>query len=78
MRETVKCLNCGIIWVRVTAFGGSLEMNEDLMYNCPNCRSNAYESTPSPVHTEENDEGSKLAEAKREGMREVSNEVIKK
>ena len=42
MRETVKCKNCGIVWVRVTA-QYDLEMTENLMYNCPNCHSNWYE-----------------------------------
>lgn len=45
MRVEVKCLNCGIKWVRVTAEydGQHIELTEDLMYNCPNCNSNAYE-----------------------------------
>ena len=43
MRQVVKCLNCGITWVRVTTFGADLELIEDLMYNCPNCGSNYYE-----------------------------------
>ena len=40
VRQTVKCLNCGIKWVRVTNFGSTIEFTEDLMYNCPNCHSN--------------------------------------
>lgn len=44
MREIVKCLNCGIIWQRVTAFGVISELNDDLMYNCPKCGSNWYET----------------------------------
>ena len=46
MRQKVKCLNCGIKWERVTVFydGVSLELTENLMYNCPNCNSNYYES----------------------------------
>lgn len=43
MREVVKCLNCGLLWQRVIAFGLNVELNEDLMYNCPKCGSNWYE-----------------------------------
>ena len=43
MRRIVKCLNCGIIWSRVTTFGSTLELLEDLMYNCPKCDSNWFE-----------------------------------
>lgn len=45
MREIVKCLNCGMKWVRVTApyDGETLEMTENLQYNCPKCNSNYYE-----------------------------------
>lgn len=39
MRTVVKCLNCGIIWVRVIAVG-DLEMTVNLQYNCPACGSN--------------------------------------
>ncbi len=44
MRETVKCLNCGIKWERVTARydGEMIELNENLQHNCPNCNSNYY------------------------------------
>ena len=44
MRAVVKCLNCGIVWVRVTTWGPMSELTEDLMYLCPNCNSNWYES----------------------------------
>ena len=44
MRTIVKCLNCGIVWVRVTSWGTVLEMTEDLMYLCPSCHSNWFES----------------------------------
>ena len=44
MRITVKCNNCGITWVRVTTVGGGTEYTEDLVYNCPACGSNWYES----------------------------------
>ncbi|KKK95939.1 hypothetical protein LCGC14_2667780 [marine sediment metagenome] len=43
MQQAVKCLNCGIKWVRVTVFGPDIVLNEDLMYNCPNCNSNYFE-----------------------------------
>ncbi len=43
MRIVVKCLNCGIKWERVTSFGSNIELNDDLMYNCPSCGSNYYE-----------------------------------
>ena len=43
MRQVVKCLNCQIVWVRVTMFGCTTELTEDLTYNCPNCHSNWYE-----------------------------------
>jgi len=45
MRQIVKCKNCGIMWVRVTAQydGETVELTENLMYNCPNCNSNYYE-----------------------------------
>lgn len=46
MRELVRCLNCGIKWVRITTLydGKIIELTENLMYNCPNCNSNYYES----------------------------------
>ena len=44
MRTPVKCNNCGIKWVRVIAWGDSLELTEDLQYNCPNCNSNDYDA----------------------------------
>ena len=46
MRESVRCLNCGIKWVRITAQfdGTTIELTDNLMYNCPNCNSNYYES----------------------------------
>ncbi len=43
MRTVVKCLNCGLKWVRVIAVGTDLEMNYDLQYNCPKCGSNWFE-----------------------------------
>ncbi len=46
MRYLVRCLNCGIKWVRVIAISGGgsdTEYINDLMYNCPNCCSNWYE-----------------------------------
>ena len=45
MRQLVKCLNCGIKWVRVSAQydGVAIELTENLMYNCPNCNSNYCE-----------------------------------
>ena len=48
MRQIVKCLNCQIVWVRVTMFGCTCEATEDLMYNCPRCGSNWYESAEIP------------------------------
>ncbi len=39
MKTIVKCLNCGITWVRIIAYG-DLELTEDLQYNCPACGSN--------------------------------------
>jgi len=53
MRIEVKCLNCGIKWVRVTNFGSDIELTVDLMYNCPNCGSNLYE----PLRKENDDTG---------------------
>ena len=44
MRALVKCLNCGIKWVRVITFGPDTVLNEDIMLNCPNCNSNYYET----------------------------------
>ncbi len=44
MRTIVKCLNCGLKWVRIVTFGTDLETNCDLQYNCPKCGSNYYES----------------------------------
>ena len=49
MRQTVKCKNCGIIWVRVTSFGSELELLEDLVYFCPACHSNWYDELYSVV-----------------------------
>ncbi len=43
MRIPVKCKNCGLKWLRVTAFGTDLELTENLQYNCPKCGSNWYE-----------------------------------
>lgn len=43
MREIVKCLNCGIKWERIIAWGETIELTENLMYDCPNCNSNYYE-----------------------------------
>jgi len=43
MRVVVRCLNCGIKWVRVIAWGGVSELLEDLCYVCPKCGSNWYE-----------------------------------
>ena len=45
MRQIVICKNCGIKWVRITATydGSTIEMTENLMYNCPNCNSNYCE-----------------------------------
>ena len=43
MREIVRCLNCGIKWMRVIAYyDGTLELTEDLQYDCPACKSNYY------------------------------------
>lgn len=46
MRQPVKCLNCGLKWLRVTTFGSQLEMIDDLQYNCPKCGSNYCELLP--------------------------------
>ena len=43
MRTPVICKNCGLKWLRVIAWGSSLEMNEDLQYYCPKCGSNYCE-----------------------------------
>ncbi len=43
MRTPVICKNCGLKWVRVSAWGGISEPNEDLQYYCPRCSSNWYE-----------------------------------
>ena len=41
----VKCLNCGIIWRRMTADGnpGGTVSYEDIQVVCPACGSNAWE-----------------------------------
>ena len=51
MREIVKCLNCGLKWERITALydGVTIELAENLMYNCPNCSSNYYETFVKPL-----------------------------
>lgn len=41
MRTPVKCNNCGINWIRIVAIY-DIELNIDLMPNCPNCGSNDY------------------------------------
>ncbi len=46
MRIRVKCVNCQIIWDRVTTMGSEVEFTEDLCYTCPKCGSNAYEVSP--------------------------------
>ena len=43
MRTVVKCLNCGIKWVRVINFGEISMLTEDLCYVCPKCGSNWFE-----------------------------------
>ena len=43
MRIPVRCKNCGLKWLRVTAFFPPLELTEDLQYNCPKCGSNWFE-----------------------------------
>lgn len=45
MRRNVKCLNCGLLWTRVTTLydGTTIELIEDIQYNCPKCGSNWYE-----------------------------------
>ena len=40
MRQPVRCLNCGMKWLRVTTWGDVLELTEDLQYYCPKCSSN--------------------------------------
>ena len=54
MRQTVKCLNCDIKWVRVTSLydGVAIELTEDLMYNCPNCHSNYCELVEEELNVE--------------------------
>ena len=42
MRTPVKCLNCGLKWVRIIPFG-DLEFNQDLQLYCPKCGSNWHE-----------------------------------
>ena len=47
----VKCLNCDLIWRRVTALdnpGGIMWVSEELCYFCPNCHSNAWVLMGSP------------------------------
>ena len=41
----VKCLNCGIKWLRITEHSnpGGTVMTCDIQYNCPNCGSNYWE-----------------------------------
>ncbi len=51
----VVCLNCDVLWRRVTADdnpGGTVSLS-DVQYVCPRCASNAYEpaqkrGTPKP------------------------------
>ena len=43
MRTPVECQNCGIKWLRVITWGSDVELNDDLMYNCPNCIINFFE-----------------------------------
>ena len=40
----VRCLNCGILWERITvpATATYTVDNNDIQHNCPNCSSNAY------------------------------------
>ncbi len=54
MREVVKCLNCGVKWERVTAQydGETIELADNLMYNCPNCASNWYKPFDEEVKDE--------------------------
>ena len=42
MRQLVGCLNCGLKWVRVTAWGSTTEPTEDIQYYCPKCGSNYF------------------------------------
>ena len=50
MKTIVKCLNCGITWVRIIAYG-DLELTEDLQYNCPACGSNWCEGKSNETPT---------------------------
>ena len=44
MQYLVKCKNCGLKWTRVMMIeGGDTVAINELMDNCPNCKSNWYE-----------------------------------
>ena len=40
MNTPVKCLNCGIKWLRVVPMDGEIVFNWDVQVNCPRCGSN--------------------------------------
>ena len=42
MSMLVICQNCGMKWLRVTAFSKVPEDTEDLQYDCPKCGSNLW------------------------------------
>ena len=47
MRTPVKCLNCGMKWVRGVALDtDTTELITDLQYYCPKCGSNYYVELP--------------------------------
>ena len=47
----VKCLNCGLKWLRVLPSDnlGGVVMNEDIQYYCPKCGSNWCEAIEGEV-----------------------------
>ncbi len=44
----VKCLNCGMKWLRVTPNSnpGGIILNEDIQLYCPKCNSNWCQNLP--------------------------------
>lgn len=72
MRTPVKCKNCGLKWLRVIAWGPSLEMTGDLQYNCPKCGSNWYKEIETRPRNHE-----KLSEVKQRDKKIKLSDIIK-
>lgn len=50
----VRCLNCGILWRRVTTWDSMTLASEDYQLYCPACFSNAYEPEREAPKSEKN------------------------